>query len=277
LERDELLALWQDGVPLSIAWLVFADEWSAARFYQLKRIDSRLELVELERRLKVDHLGHLLAGKLETLGNQEGSDAGLVQIAQYYYSKTVETDWEQDKVATAGKIFHGVRVRWQRKGQPPKPTQWMIHPRELEALFELGPQALLELEPPTEPGMLIDPPEEWEWEQLDEAPPPEPRSSEPNELTVRSEREVPRDRPLSEPTPPQARPRGRPQVIPIVREVIRELIDIKAFVGLNKIEVERHVRRKAKERFPTLFPKPTQPSPNTISRGLKKEGWPSSW
>jgi hypothetical protein len=191
LERDELLALWQDGVPLGIAWLVFADEWSTARFYQLKRIGSRLELVELERRLKVDHLAHLLVGKLETLGIEEGSNAGLSLIAQYYYSKTSEIDWEKDKVATAGKIFHGVRVRWQRKGQPPKPTQWMIHPRELEALFELGPQALLELEPPTEPGMLIDPSEEWEWEQLDEAPPPESPSSEPGELTVQSEREVP--------------------------------------------------------------------------------------
>jgi hypothetical protein len=44
LEQEALLALWQDGVPLGIAWLVFAAEWATTRFRELQRTDSHLPL-----------------------------------------------------------------------------------------------------------------------------------------------------------------------------------------------------------------------------------------
>jgi hypothetical protein len=268
LEQDALLALWQEGVPLGNAWLVLTDERNTTRFHELQRTDSHLEL---QRLLKADLIGRLRDGKNRALGVQEGGDPGLVLIHQYYFSKTAEVDWENDKITTAGKTFHAVKVQWEREppeeGRPPKPTQW-IHSRELEALLDLGPE--------TEPGPFIDPFEDREWEPLDDMVPNEPPPGESSEFGVQSERDLPRDRPQSEPTPSQKRPRGRPQIIPIVREVIRELIDQKKFISLNGKEIEQLVRREAKVRFPAKFPHPTQPSPTTILGALKEEGWPPS-
>jgi hypothetical protein len=235
-------------VPLGNAWLVFADERNTSRFYELQRANSHLEL---ERLLKVDHLDRLRAGKHQVLGIQEGSDAGPILMAQYYFSKTAEVDWEKDKVTALGKIFHEVRVKWEREpdeGQPPKPTRW-IHPREFEALLKLGL--------PSDPGPF--PGEQLEWEPLDDMLPNEPPPGESSEFGAQNERELPRDRPRSEPTPSQKRGRGRPQVIPNVREVVRELIDQKKFVGLNGKEIEQLVRREARVRFPTSFPQSRHP------------------
>ena len=154
LEQDALLALWQEGVPLGNAWLVFTDERNTTRFYELQRTNSHLEL---QRLLKSDLVGRLRDGKRQALGIQEGSDAGPILIPQYYFSKTAEVDWEKDIVAAMGKIFHEVRVKWEREppdqARPRQPTRW-IHPRELEAQSELGP--------PTEPEGF--PGEQWEWE-----------------------------------------------------------------------------------------------------------------
>lgn len=270
MAQDGLLALWLEGVPLGNAWLVFTDERNSARFYETQRTDSHLEL---QRRLKSDLVGHLRDGKRRALGVQEGSDPRLIVIPQYYFSRTAEVDWEKDKITAAGKTFHNVIVQWERElpdeGQPPKPTRW-IHPRELEVLLEL------ELGPPCGPEPF--PGEQWQWEELDETLQNESRPSNGrSEFTGQSEREPLLDKPRREAMPSQKRPGGgRPKVIPVVREVVRELIDRKKFVGLNGKEIEQLVRRKAKERFPASFPRPTQPSPMTISRALKEEGWPPS-
>ena len=119
---------------------------------------------------------------------------------QYYFLKTAEVDWENDKITSAGKTFHGVMVQLQREppdeGRPPKPA-WWIHPRELEAQWELGPPSA----PEPCPG------EQWEWEALNETLPNEPpSSSEPSEFTVRGGRELPRDTPRSESTPSSGEP-----------------------------------------------------------------------
>jgi hypothetical protein len=267
LEQDALLALWQEGVPLGNAWLVFTDERNTTRFYELQRTNSHLEL---QRLLKADLIGCLRDGKRRALGVQEGSDHGLIVIPQYYFSKNAEVDWEKDKITAAGKIFHEVIVQWEREppdeGQPPKPTRW-IHPRELEAQWELGPPSA----PEPFPG------EQWEWGALDEALPKElPPCSEPDEFSVQSERELPHDTPRIKPTPSQKRPMGRRSVIPEVREVVRELMAGARFAGLKKGEIERLVATRARERFPVSFPKPTQPSRNIIYRALAEEGWPPS-
>jgi hypothetical protein len=197
LDRDALLALWQDGVPLRIAWLVFADESSATRFRDLQRTDSHLEF---QRSLQIGFLARLYAGERRVVGNEGGSDAELIQIFQGYFSKTAEVDWEKDIVAALGKIFYEVRVEWQREPpdatRPRQPALW-IHPRELEAQWELGPPSA----PEPFPG------EQWEWEALDETLPNEPPSStEPSEFTVQGGRELQRDTPRSEPTPSSGEP-----------------------------------------------------------------------
>jgi hypothetical protein len=218
LEQDALLALWLEGVPLGNAWLVFTDERNTARFYELIRTDSHLEL---QRRLKSDLVGHLRDGKRRALGVQEGSDPRLIVIPQYYFSRTAEVDWEKDKITAAGKTFHNVIVQWEREppdeGQPRKPTRW-IHPRELEALLEAGP--------PSEPGPV--PGEQWDWESLDETLPNE-RESWVEPLT-QAKLEAAKETPQSEPTPekfgqvPSPLKVGRPSKAPEIEQAIELLL-----------------------------------------------------
>jgi hypothetical protein len=185
LERDALLALWQDGVPLGHAWEVFADEWSATSYRELQRTDSHLGLKRL---LKLDLRARLYAGELKAIGIEGASDAGPILIPQYYFSKTAKVDRENGIVSALGKIFYEVRIIWER--EPPdetrqlKPVQW-IHPRELEAQWELGPPC----EPEPFPG------EQWQLEELDETLLIEPESSN------QAEQEAAEEAPTSEPTP----------------------------------------------------------------------------
>ncbi len=67
---------------------------------------------------------------------------------------------------------------------------------------------------------------------------------------------------------------GRPALVPKIREVIRELMALDEFANLTQGEIERLVLRKARERFPTSFPKPNRPAKNTINKALGLEGWP---
>ena len=139
-----------------------------------------------------------------------------------------------------------------------------IYPLELEAQWEL--------EPPSAPEPF--PGEQSEWEGLDETLRNAlSLSSKPSEFTVQSERELPLEAPRSGPTPPLM---GRRSVIPKVREVVRELMAGARFAGQTKGQIERLVATRARERFPVLFPKPTQPSRNIIYRALAEEGWPPS-
>jgi hypothetical protein len=96
---------------------------------------------------------------------------------------------------------------------------------------------------------------------------PRPRQSQP-ELEPAAETR------LSEPAPSRERPMGRPPLVPKVCEVIRELMDRDEFTGLAQWEIERLIRRKARERFPTWFPKSDRPTRNTINKALRLEGWP---
>jgi hypothetical protein len=258
LEQDALLALWQDGVPLGTAWLVFADEWSTTQFRELQQTHSHLPLQQFLKDVLIDDLR---TGKRQAFGVQEGSDAGLVLVPPYYFLKTAEVNWEKDIVRTAGKIFYGVRVKWEREPpdptRPRKPAQW-IHQRELEALSELRPQ--------TEREGFIDPSEEWEQESLDQTLSSDlTQSIEPSEFTVQSEREAPRDAPQSKP--------GRPLLVPKVRQVVRELIDQGKLGGKLIKEVEELVRAKAQERFKRDFFGPRRPSKPTIIAAVDAEGW----
>jgi hypothetical protein len=78
-----------------------------------------------------------------------------------------------------------------------------------------------------------------------------------------------------ESAPSRKRPTGRPPLVPKVREVVGDLMSNAAFNGLAQWEIERLIRREARERFPTWFPKPDRPTRNTINKALRLEGWPT--
>jgi hypothetical protein len=222
LEQDTLFTQWQEGVLLGAAWLVYADERDSTRFFELRRIGSHLELQSF---LQGHLMGRLRDGTLQALGIQEGSDAGPIQIPQYYFSKTAQVDWEKDIVAAIGKTFHEVRVKWAREPpdptRPVQPTRW-IHQRELEALSELGP--------PTEPEGFIDPSEQGEWESPDETLPRNAKP--PNNPEVERELQSTNEALPSQPAPEKheeahspSKVRGRPSKTPEIESAIEILLE----------------------------------------------------
>jgi len=280
-QDKRLLAAWKDGVPLGIAWWDFAENKNKKLFRERQR-EGRDVHLEIQYTLEVDLLSRLEDAQLQAYGIEEGSDAGPILIAEYYFSKTAEVDYDNDTLTALGKKFYRVRVHG-----------------ELEPTDETRPN---EREVSVPPGVMIDPVEisiqrkrERERDRL------EPLTvastfNEPHEITGREEREPPRAAhssivPAGEPSETadqelrQKRlstgqasltwPKmGRPPSLPKVREVIRELINGNQFDTLSKKEIVNLIRRKANLRFPSSFPKSTQPSINKINEALKAESWP---
>jgi hypothetical protein len=190
--------------------------------------------------MEVDLIGRLQDGKRQALGIEEGSDVGPILIPQYYFSKNARVDWERGTVAAIGKIFHEVRVKWEREPpdptRSPRPAHW-IHTRELEGIWELGP--------PTEPEGFIDPREEWEKQLLDEWLLKHELLGNPE---VQPEPQAPRDTLSSEPAPEKrkeahtpSKDKGRPSKKP----EIKRAIDILLQRGVDLANMPRQKAYKA--------------------------------
>jgi hypothetical protein len=259
--NKRLLAAWEDGVPLGIAWWVFADNENKKRFRE-RHDEGRDVHLQLQYTLEVDLIARLEAGRLQAYGIEEGSDTGPIRIAKYYFSKTAKVDYLSDTVTALGKKFYEVRVQGEREPTeetPPSVREVSMDPEGIIDLSELSAQRKRE----REQGRLDD--------TLRSVP---TTSREPRETTDQGEREPPQETPPSEPAPSIKSRMGRPLSLPKIREVVRELIDGGEFENLMKKEIVTLIRRRAKQRFPVLFPKPTQPSLNKINEALKAEGWP---
>jgi hypothetical protein len=245
MEPDkQLLEAWDNGVALGDAWWAFADADNKKRFRELQRERTGSHL-GLQRSLEIDLVARVSAGELQAIGIEGGSDPRLVSIPQYYFSKRAEIDWDEETIAAFGKKFHEVRVQGPREPQDTVLTEpEIVDPRLIRGECESADEPLQsEPEPSNEPIVQEGP------QSPDRTPPVAPALS---------------DKPRM----------GRPPLVPMVREVIRELMDCDAFTGLDKWEIERVIRRKARERFPTSFPKPDRPTRNTINKALGLEGWP---
>jgi Cyanate lyase C-terminal domain len=133
LERDALLALWQDGVPLGHAWEGFADEWSATRYRELQRTHSHLGLKRL---LKLDLIARLYAGELKAIGIEGASDTGPILIPQYYFSKTAEIDCPRAKSACSTKCRRAARRCRRRTRSSTASMRRMVNGPALKALIE---------------------------------------------------------------------------------------------------------------------------------------------
>jgi hypothetical protein len=277
-------AAWKDGVPLGNAWWDFANNENKKLFRERQRAGRDVHL-EIQYTLEVDLLSRLEDAQLQAYGIEEGSDAGPILIAEYYFSKTAKLDYANDAVTALGKRFYEVRVQGDR--EPTDETR----PSEREVSVP--------------PGVLIDPVEisiqrkrERERERL-EPPSVAKTFNEPHEIAGQREREPPHGThsgavPAGEPSETadqeQEEPRqktlstgpaslngpkmGRPPSLPKIREVVRELINGNEFDTLSKKEIVNLIRRKANLRFPSSFPKSTQPSINKINEALKAERWP---
>ena len=193
----------------------------------------------LQLSLEEDLIARISAGELQAFGFEGGSDAGPALIPQRYFWRTEEIDWEKETVTSLGKKFYHVAIQGEREPE----DAWTMAPEPIDPLL-----IHKESEPPDEalPGLS------------------EP-SSDPLAQTKPEAADEERHKPRM----------GRPPLAPMVCEVIRELVSRDAFTGLDKWEIERLIRRKARERFPTWFPKPDRPTRNTINKALRLEGWPT--
>jgi hypothetical protein len=109
-QNKRLLAAWQNGARLGLAWLGFADERNKERFGELQ---ARGDGSHLGRQnwMEIDLIARLYAGELQAIGIEYGSDAGPTLIPQYYFSRAAKVDWERETVAELGKKFEQVRVQ----------------------------------------------------------------------------------------------------------------------------------------------------------------------
>jgi hypothetical protein len=235
-QNKSLFEEWESGVGLGRAWWAFASTQNRNRIRELQRTGQHLGL---QLSLEDDLIARISAGELRAFGFEGGSgDAGPVLIPQRYFWRKEEIDWDKETVAAIGKKFHEVRVRGEREPADEWTTkQEPTDPWPIRKEPESSDETL-----PSEPEPLNDPPARTEIESGDEA--------------------------LRKPLI------GRPPLVPMVCEVIRELMSRDAFAGLAKWEIERLIRRKARERFPTSFPKPDRPTKNTINKALSLAGWP---
>ena len=189
-------------MDLGSAWWVFADNRNKERFRERQREGKGIHL-GIRYSLQIDLIARLEDRQLQAYGIEEGSDAGPIHIAEYYFSKTAEVDYDNDTVSALGKKFYEVRVQGDR--EPPDETQ----PSEPEPapyindLREIAAQRARE--------------------RLLETPPSVPKTSrEPRESTDQGERE-----PLHETLPSERSPskaRGRPSKTPDIDRAIDILV-----------------------------------------------------
>jgi hypothetical protein len=276
-QNKRLLAAWKSGVQLGFAWFAFADNWNRKRYEERKREGNGSHLW-IQRGLETDLIARLEDGQLQAYGIEEGSDTGPIRLAEYYFSKTAEVNYDNDTVTALGKKFHEVTVQGDREPREetppsePEPGPYIIDPREIAA--QRARERLLDT-PSNAPIMSREPHEITD--QGEREPPHEtlPRERPPSrESLFQGELESAHETPPSDQAPPHKPRMGRPPLVPKICEVVRELIDRNEFTNLSKKEIETLIRRRAKERFPTSFPKPGQPSKNKINQSLSLEGWP---
>jgi hypothetical protein len=240
-----LLEAWQNGVRLRDAWWTFAESPKKQLYLELESEGLHLEL---QRSLKQDLMEQLYAGQLSAIGVESENGGGPAYIPGYYFLKTAKVDWDKDTVAALDKEFDHVAVEGEREPAGQTLTgPALVDPRLIQTHLELEPE--------------------------DETLPSEPVPS--SESPNQGERQSRGEASPSEAAPSRKRPTGRPPLVPKVREVIGDLMGIDAFTGLAQWEIERLIRRKARERFPTWFPKRDRPTRNTINKALRLEGWPT--
>ena len=242
--NKQLLAAWEDGVQLGIAWWVFADNENKKRFRE-RHNEGRHVRLQLQYTLEVDLIARLEAGRLQAYGIEEGSDTGPIWIAKYYFSKTAKFDYIRDTVAALGKKFYEVRVQGEREPTeetPPSEREVSINPevvidpceisaelerkREREALEDTRPSA------PTASSEPHEVAGQEEGEPRHQTLPSEPtRASEPQEFTVPIVPEPGPDLPSSEASQP--RDPGRPSKSSEIERAIEILLA--NGVGLAKL------------------------------------------
>jgi hypothetical protein len=125
MEPNELLAAWENGVPLGDAWLAFADIENTKRYRKARREGSHSAIrISLE----IDLIARLEDGELQAIGIEGGSDPKPALIPEYYFTKTAEISLDADTVAAFGKKFHEVRVQGPREvvDEP-----WMDYPNQI--------------------------------------------------------------------------------------------------------------------------------------------------
>jgi hypothetical protein len=108
MERDMLLAAWQDGVPLREAWWAFADPQKKQLYINLESEGLHLEMLQS---LKDEVVDRLYTGHLDAFGVEIQTGNEPTHIPEYCFTRTATIDWVKDTVSAFEKVFHNVRVK----------------------------------------------------------------------------------------------------------------------------------------------------------------------
>jgi hypothetical protein len=180
----QLLEAWKNAVALGNAWLVFAYARSEKRFRELQRDGEHLGL---QTHMEHELLWRICDGEFQAFGIEDGSDAGPILIPKYYFSKTVEVDWDRETVEAFGKKFHEVRVQGKREREPADEAR-LSGPLPVIDAYEITAQRereRLHETPPDEPEPSHEPPIQAELESTNETLPSTDRLEEaPSPLKV---------------------------------------------------------------------------------------------
>jgi hypothetical protein len=249
MEPDEhLLEAWENGVALGDAWWAFADLQKKKRFRELQQAASPSDPAPhmgFRHGLEDEVISRLSSGELQAFGIEIRSAGELIAISKNYFWKGAKIDFDNDTVASLGRKFGQVTVQGKREPIVETLPEVLVADPRLIRSDRVPDEATTEAE-------LIDP--RAVIHGASEMPPREPAQ-------------------IAKPASSNKPNKGRPPVIPEVREVVRELMARDRFTGLRTGEIERLVATTSRDRFPKLFPKPTQPSRNVIYRALREEGW----
>jgi hypothetical protein len=248
MEKETLLKQWEDGVSLGSAWWVYADPSKKKRFRELQEATTRDDPtphVGFRQALEDEVVGRLSSGELQAFGIEYRSAGEPIAIPKNYFWKGAKIDFDNDTVASLGRRFGQVTVQGKR-----------------EPIVETLPELLV-----ADPRLIRS-------DRVQDEATTEPELIDPREV-IHGASEMPPREPaqIAKPASSNKPNKGRPPVIPEVRKVVHELMAGDRFAGLRTGEIERLVATTSRDRFPKLFPKPTQPSRNVIYRALREEGW----
>jgi hypothetical protein len=146
----ELLAAWQNGVPLRDSWYAFARPHEKQLFLELESEGLHLEFVQS---LKANLIDRLYAGELRAIGVKDERNSGPIYIPKYYFLKVAKIDWDKDSLAALGEEFYNVAVQI-RQGQA---EEVFAGARRTDPEFVEGTQESLSETSPIDAAITIQP------------------------------------------------------------------------------------------------------------------------
>jgi hypothetical protein len=239
VRRGNTLEIWTRGLRLGAAWWILSDSEDKEQY---RTTDE--EYIQTHKGLmQADLLTRLFDGELKAYGIQVSPqvDDGPKVIPNFLFSEA-DIDWDASSLKAFGRIYEGVRV--DRPLQSRRLTESPQHVEVRKLPDENGPIVQNQIKPKLRQRSQLFPAAVAQIGVVATA----------NDLPGGTTGVI-----------------GRPSVIDHLRGVVREVATLPRFSEVSRKEQKNIIRDAARERYPQLFPRLSQPSPNTIDKALRAE------